>query len=460
MAGIIVELIAVFLVFCAALWFGAAWPYLLFPVYLGLLSLKITPVGKKLTVSWVFLLSCAFGLAIALAVGYVAFDLFSTWTVDNPDSSLIQFFLGPAVLRLFWSMALGVMVGLELLALALIPLARLSAQGRLGDLETFQKHKWLGTRTALFGLLGLSQGTLEVREGKVVAASGNRETGLARFGGPGELIVQQGHAVMLETNGRVTRVVGSGLTYLRPFERVSMVVPLTSLAERVSLSNVMTKDKIILDAFECWVFHKLDPGPEELQVQDGLFCYNEQILREKVWKASGKDWRETIQGISTRCIRHVIGDTSFETILAMSDSEREKFNERLRDRINKLTTRSLGVTIQGVDADAIRIPDAVASQLLAVQMGAWAIKIAENRNAELNEKSKGEAAYLTTLEGARARAQSRMIQAILDGFENAKIPPRPDVIRDLRYIEALEKIADDTTTKVMFPFGASLSDAE
>ena len=45
--SIIVELILIVLVFCAAS-ADAFWPYVIFPAYLGVLSLKITPVGKKI----------------------------------------------------------------------------------------------------------------------------------------------------------------------------------------------------------------------------------------------------------------------------------------------------------------------------------------------------------------------------------------------------------------------------
>ncbi|HSN73454.1 MAG TPA: SPFH domain-containing protein [Anaerolineae bacterium] len=460
MAGIIVELIAVFLVFCAALWFGVAWPYLVFPLYLGVLSFKVTPMGKKLKMSRLFLGSLTVGLLVGFLVGRFVFGRLTGWSAANAENDLIQFFFGPAVLRVLWSAVIGFMLAFDLLAVFLIPLAFFSAQGKYGDFEAYRSNKWLWTRTALFGLLGLSQGTLEVRDGKVEAL-GKHEKGLARIGGPGDLIVQQGHAVILEKDGRVTRIVSSGLTPLRTFERVSMVVPLGSMAERVSVHNVITKDMVILDRFECWVFHKVDAGLEEMQVMDGQFSYNERTLLEKVWKANGKDWREAIQAISTRCMRHVIGDTEIEKLIAMTDDERKKFNERLQERINRLTTRSLGVSILGVDADAINIPAEVANQLLAVRMAAWAITIAQHHQSEMAEKGKGEAAYLGTLESARARAQSRMIQAILEGLQSLG-PDHVtlDVVRDLRYIEALEKIADDTTARVLFPYGPSLTDIE
>ena len=163
-----------------------------------------------------------------------------------------------------------------MLAVLLIPIGISVAHGKYGDFEQYKTHKWHATRTAIYGFLGLSKGTWEVREGKLEVLD-KPDGSLARFGGPGDLIVQQGHAVILERNGKVTNVVGSGLTFLKAFERVSIVVPLYTRTEHVIVEQVMTRDRMPIQSFEFFVFHKADAGPEEERVRDRGLFFNRQI---------------------------------------------------------------------------------------------------------------------------------------------------------------------------------------
>ncbi len=330
MAGLIIELILVFIAFCAALWFGAPWPYVVFPVYLGMLSLKFTPVGKRLKVSWVFLASMALGLLTALGVGQWFFGELTQLGATNPDNQLLKFFIGPLALRLFWSAVFGFVVAFDLLALFLIPLAYFSAQGKYGDYEVYRKHKLQATKTSLFGILGVSQGRINVREGKAQMES-KPEDSLLRFGGPGELMVQEGNAVILEQNGRVSRVVASGPTFLRSFERLSMVVPLQTRAERIFVEQVVTSEGIMIDQLEIWVFHTVALGPIEERTQDGQYEYNENILRTQIWSPSSNDWRETVKGITDRMARKVVPKYTLDEIMRSSDA-RTQSNGSTGDR--------------------------------------------------------------------------------------------------------------------------------
>ena len=70
------------------------------------------------------------------------------------------------VLKLFWSGVIGLAVGIEVLAVLLIPMGVLVAHGKYGDFEQYKTHKGQATRTAIYGFLGLSKGT-----GRFVRAS-------------------------------------------------------------------------------------------------------------------------------------------------------------------------------------------------------------------------------------------------------------------------------------------------
>jgi regulator of protease activity HflC (stomatin/prohibitin superfamily) len=479
MAGIIIELIVVVLAFCTALYSGALAPYIVFPAYLLVLSLKVTPVGRRLKVSRLFLVSMALGLATTLYFAVVTYGWLTDLHRDNPENFFSQFFLAPPVLRLLWSTALGLFVAFDLLAVVWILLASFSAQGKYGDFEIFRNHKRTAIRTTLFGMLGLSQGRINVREGAAQSESGS-SGGLMLFGGPGELMVQEGHAVILERNGRVSRVVASGPTFLEPFERLSMVVPLQTRAERIFVEQLVTSEGLMIDQLEIWVFHTVALGSVEERTQDGQFQYNESILRTSVWSPSGNDWRETVRGITTRMAHRIVPRYSLREIMRPEnnttetgaqdlgpDSEeeqgtpasttdaqnaqpvdpRQQLITELRAAVSQITVR-IGVAIRGLDLGAVRVSPNVRAHLEEAPLALMALEAAE-QNAEA----------MQLVERARAKAQRAMIQAIREAWVGAG-DPTDKAIKDqviaVRYIEALEKMATDPSTKVIIPMDSRL----
>ena len=163
-------------------------------------------------------------------------------------------------------------------------------------------------------MLGLSQGRISVREG-LAQTDRVADNGLMLFGGPGELMVQEGNAVILERDGRVSRVVASGPTFLRSFERLSMVVPLQTRAERIFVEQLVTSEGLVIDQLEIWVFHTVALGPVEERTQDGQFEYNESILRTKIWSPSATDWRETIRGVTARMAHKIVPRYTLQDIM-------------------------------------------------------------------------------------------------------------------------------------------------
>lgn len=495
MAGIIIEFILVVLAFCTALYFGALAPYIVVPTYLLILSLKVTPVGRRLKASRLFLVSMALGLATTLFFAVVTFSWLTDLHMDNRENFISRFFLAPLVLRLLWSTAVGLFVAFDLLAVLWILLANLSAQGRYGDFDVYRKHKRLATRAALFGMLGLSQGRINVREGAAQSESGSAG-GLMLFGGPGELMVQEGHAVILERNGRVTRVVASGPTFLERFERLSMVVPLQTRAERVSIEHVLTREGIMIDQLDIWVFHRVALGPDDERIQDGNYEYNETILRTNIWSPNGNDWRETVQGITDRMARKVVPRYSLDEIMrsvaanvsapnassqragqsqnqSMSDAstaqpppaapntqdsgdtasaspqptKRDELTEALQAAVSETTVR-IGVAIRGLDLGAVRVSPQVRARLEEAPLAILAVEAAK-QNAEAIE----------IVQRARANAQRAMIESIRGAWNGARGPldkPIHDQVIAVRYIEALEKMATDPSTKVILPMDSRL----
>ncbi len=153
------------------------------------------------------------------------------------------------------------------------------------------------------------------------------------------LIVQEGHAVVTEISGKLARVVGRGITWLKPFERISMVAPLQVRSEHIILEQVRTADRVFLDEFEFWAYHKADAGPEEEQVPNGRYPYNPHILVEAIWSPSAGDWRNAVRSVAETVGRDVVGRYRLEQLVAISDQFRADLKIELTEAINKIHSR-------------------------------------------------------------------------------------------------------------------------
>ena len=94
---------------------------------------------------------------------------------------------------------------------------------------------------------------------------------------------------------------------LQQFEKVSMVVPLSTRTERITVQDVPTNDQVMIAELEALVFHKADPGPQEDALGDGSYPYSSTILVDKIWGPSGNDWCCAGQSIAETAIRDLVG---------------------------------------------------------------------------------------------------------------------------------------------------------
>ena len=188
-----------------------------------------------------------------------------------------------------------------LAAVILIPYGMVAGQQMYSQYEQYKGHEGEAARAAINILLGISGGTWVVSSGQA-ELKGEQSGSLARFGGPGNLIVQEGHAVILEISGKISRVVGRGIRWLKPFERISMVVPLFLRSEKFTVEKVATRkgvDRRVRDPG----YHKVDPGPAEEQIKDGQFAYTKQKLLD--------DLERVVATGEALCVRWQNGDPRY-----------------------------------------------------------------------------------------------------------------------------------------------------
>jgi regulator of protease activity HflC (stomatin/prohibitin superfamily) len=389
---------------------------------------------------------------------FLSLGLFLSWTIALRLSSLslvtpsliesnwlLRVLSGTEATRIFWSVLLGMFLSAVLWALLLLPIAFVGASIMYSANDQYQRHEKEAALNVYLGLLGINKGTWLVSDGKAQIVKGQVKN-LQMFGGPGTLIVQEGHAVVLERDGKLSRVVGRGVHQLRSQERVSMVVTLKSRAEQVILEQVATRDRVLIEQFQFWAWHRADQGDPSGRIQDGRFLYNPDIILKKVWKMSGKDWRDGIGSLCQTAARDVIGRYDLEQIVPLSDSFRASFKEALKQQINKVAKELMGIEVTAVDIGQIKIPAEAEDRLLKTWTAQWDQQIDTTR-AETEK----------VVQVTRATARMETVQAIARGLKQLLGPnPKPQDIIALRFIEYLDQraeasagLAEDDTAALM-----------
>jgi regulator of protease activity HflC (stomatin/prohibitin superfamily) len=450
---ILIELPLTIAFFTLAVKYG--WPYTVVFVlgYILAFAIKLPFLSKRVQVSTRFLIFLGIFLAFAMTTSMIIGRFFfsengQTWI---EASRIWTFLLVTPALKVLWAAVIGFGLIAVVATLILLPYGYSVAQNIYSQYEQYKGHEKEAVAAAIGAFLGINRGTWIVSNGQA-EVRGDPGGSLARFGGPGVLIVQEGQAVILEISGRVSRVVGRGITWLKAFERISMVVPLTGRAERITVEQVATKDKVLIEEFAVIVFHKIEPGSEDERIQDGQFAYNEQKVLG-AWSPDGGDWRNTVRSIADGAVRDVVGRYDLEQLMPMSDKFRDRFKEELTQAINKVTSGALGVQTTSVDIGPMQIPEEARKRLLEKWLADWSIRVAQSEREAMIRKGEAEAVIMKVKEVAWAQAQKQIIEEITAGFRSVGVADgiQAPYIIALRSLETLEKMAADPATKILLP---------
>jgi regulator of protease activity HflC (stomatin/prohibitin superfamily) len=390
----------------------AGWPYTVVFVlsYILAFNFKLTYLSRRTQVSTRFLVFIGVFLAFSMTASALIGRFFflpnnQAWIETH---RLWNFLLVTPALKMLWAAVMGFGLIALLAAVILIPYGQVAGQQMYSQYEQYKGHEGEAARAAINILLGISGGTWVVSTGQA-ELKGEQSGSLARFGGPGNLIVQEGHAVILEVSGKISRVVGMGITGLKTFERISMVVPLYTRAEKLVIEKVATKDKIIIEELELLVFHKADPGPEQERIKDGQFSYNEMNVRQNIWSPSGGDWRDGVCSVAETTTRDIVGRFNLEQIIPISDEFRINFRNLLTDQINVVTKPLMGVVVGTVEIGKIKVPEDAEKRLLEKWLTDWSTPVAETET-EI-EILKGEGEGSRDIGRAKARMEVTRINA-------------------------------------------------
>ena len=254
-------------------------------------------------------------------------------------------------------------------------------------------------------------------------------------------IVPESFEYTVETLGKYRKTLKSGLNLLIPFiDRVSKVVSLKEQVIDFPPQPVITKDNATVEI-------------------DTVIYF--QITDSKLYTYGVERPIQAIENLSTTTLRNIIGDLTVDQTL----TSREKINTEMRIALDEATD-AWGIKVNRVELKSI-LPPIDMRQSMEKEMKAERDKRAKILTAQAERESsiliaEGEKQAAILRAEARKEQQIREAegeaQAILS-VQKAKSEaikllnesnPTPSIIA-IKGLEALEKVADGKSTKIIIP---------
>ena len=242
---------------------------------------------------------------------------------------------------------------------------------------------------------------------------------------------------LIERLGKYQRTVDSGLTLIVPFLEILKKVDMREQVQDVPPQSVITKDNVVVEVDAVVYFEVTDP----IKV-----TYNVANFYAAAMKLAQTN------------LRNLIGDLALDESL----TSREMINTKLREILDEATDK-WGTKVTRVELQRIEPPkdvtEAMHRQMKAERERRAMILEAEGLKRSAVLKAEGEAEAIKKVADADryqkltvAQGEAEAIQTVYGAIHDGK--PTNDLIA-IKYLEALQKIADGKATKVFLPYEAS-----
>lgn len=250
-------------------------------------------------------------------------------------------------------------------------------------------------------------------------------------------IVPQGYAGVIERLGRFHKVASPGLVYLMPFMDRIRYVSLKEQVDEYKPQPVITSDNVTVTIDAILYFQIVDPARSLYEVENYFVA---------------------LELLTMTTLRDIIGEMTLDECL----TSRERINARLRGVLDDATGK-WGIKVTRVEIRTIQPPaeiqSAMEKQMKAERDKRAAILEAEGVKQSRVLKAEGEKrARILEAEGEKEaavlRAEGRA-QAYKNLFGALKEIGINDKVIAVRYLEALEKVADGKATKLILPVEAT-----
>ncbi len=347
--------------------------------------------------------------------------------LPSPIVTMVEFF-HPRVLRHF----IPVITGWVLAYLAAVSLVRV-----LYDLPDS------GTaRSFLVRLVGeTAQGPAMPVSGKTLAKL-RESSELLQVGGPGLVVIAAGEVAVTEVNGRFYRLIPSGKHKIGRYEYIHALVDLRPQERHLSEVALLTRDGIDLTADVTLTF-RIDTGGA-VPTRDTPFPYSPDAVRLAAYTEINRSdteiftWQDVPGNMARGILAGIIIRFRLDELLH-PEGQRDPYltlNQEL-ERLLRTALDDAGLELLSAHIGRLEMKPEVAQQYIDF----WRADLDARAKLTIAE---GEANSLAELEIARAEAELVMIQAIMEGLENARRMGGVSAMREviaLRMIEALEKVA-------------------
>ena len=253
---------------------------------------------------------------------------------------------------------------------------------------------------------------------------------------------------LIEFLGRYQRTVDSGLRWVLPFVKRLTKVDMREQVVDVPPQEVITKDNVVVTVDAVIYYEATDPV--KLQYNVGNFI----LAATKLAQTN---------------LRNVVGDLDLDAALTSREVINAKLRQILDDATDKWGVRVVRVELQRIEPPA-DVTDAMHRQM----------KAERDRRAQVTEAEGGKAAAILRAEGIQqsqileatgqaeaikrvadaeqyqlltvAEGEGQAIERVFSAIHNGD--PTPDLIA-IRYLEALEQVANGQATKIFLPLDTS-----
>jgi len=255
--------------------------------------------------------------------------------------------------------------------------------------------------------------------------------------GKGIKIIRPYEKGLIERLGKYQRTADSGLTIIIPFLERMIKVDIREQVVDVPPQGVITKDNVVVEVDAVVYYEITDPVKVTYNIAD---------------------YYSAVTKLAQTNLRNLIGDLALDESL----TSRELINSKLRQILDDATDK-WGAKVGRVELQRIEPPkeviEAMHRQMKAERERRAIILEAEGQKRSAILKAEGKAEAIKKVADADkyqkltvAKGEAEAIETVYGAIHEGR--PTNDLIA-IKYLEALQKIADGQATKVFLPYEAS-----
>jgi regulator of protease activity HflC (stomatin/prohibitin superfamily) len=242
---------------------------------------------------------------------------------------------------------------------------------------------------------------------------------------------------LVERLGKYQRTLDSGLNIIVPVVEKVIKIDMREQVVDVPPQSVITKDNVVVEVDAVIYYEITDPVKVTYNVAN-------------FYMAATK--------LAQTNLRNLVGDLALDESLTSRETINTKLRQILDDATDKWGTRVSRVELQRIEPPS-DVTEAMHRQMKAERERRAVILEAEGQKQSAILKAEGEAMAIQKVADAQkyqkltvALGESEAIQTVFGAIHKGN--PTNDLIA-IKYLEALEKMANGQATKVFLPYEAS-----